>query len=187
MGDPKKQRKKYDTPRFPWRFDTLEAELNLLGQYGLRNKRELWRHKTMLSKFRGIARSVLGLSEEEGAKLKEQLLNRLKRLGMLSETAELDNVLDLKLMDILERRLQSLVYKKGLSHSIHQARQLIVHAHITIRGRKVTSPGYLVPRDEEAHILYAPSSPLSNPEHPIRQNLVATPYGTDSYAEESPT
>ncbi len=186
MGDPKKQRKKYETPRFPWRIDTLEAELNLVGQYGLRNKRELWRHKTMLSKFRGIARSVLGMSEEEGAKLKEQLLDRLKRLGMLSETAALDNVLDLKLMDILERRLQSLVFKKGLSRSIHQARQLIVHAHIAIRGRKVTAPSYLVPRDEEAHILYAPSSPFSNSEHPIRQTLATTPLGAESYAEGSP-
>jgi len=52
MGDPKKQRRKYETPRFPWRTDTLQKELNLIGQYGLRNKRELWRHETALSKFR---------------------------------------------------------------------------------------------------------------------------------------
>ena len=68
MGDPKRQRKKFDTPRFPWQTDTLEAELKILGQYGLRNKREIWRHKTLLSKYRGIGRSLLGMSVEERSK-----------------------------------------------------------------------------------------------------------------------
>jgi len=84
MGDPKKQRKKYEMPKFPWRTDILESELNLLGQYGLRNKRELWRHKTMLSKFRGIARSLLSMSAEERTELEKQLIDRLNRLGVLS-------------------------------------------------------------------------------------------------------
>jgi small subunit ribosomal protein S4 len=60
MGDPKKQRKKYDTPRFPWRTDIMQAELKLIGEYGLRNKPELCRQETMLSKFRGIARTLVG-------------------------------------------------------------------------------------------------------------------------------
>ena len=70
MGDPKKQKKKYATPRFPWRSDVLESELRLLGEYGLRNKRELWRHRTMLSKFRGIARSLLGMPASQRTMLK---------------------------------------------------------------------------------------------------------------------
>jgi len=71
MGDPKKQRKKYATPRFPWRTDVLKEELKLLGQYGLRNKHELWRHETMLSTFRGIARSLIGKPPEERKKMEE--------------------------------------------------------------------------------------------------------------------
>jgi small subunit ribosomal protein S4 len=175
MGDPKKQQKKYETPRFPWRTDILQAELRLLGQYGLRNKRELWRHKTTLSKFRGIARSILGMPEEEGKKLKEQLLGRLNRLGILPETTALDDVLDLTIGDILERRLQSLVFQKRLAKSVHQARQLITHGHIVVGGKKVTSPSYLVLRDEEAHISYAPSSSLMNPDHPLRNSLASIP------------
>ncbi|UCH31845.1 MAG: 30S ribosomal protein S4 [Candidatus Bathyarchaeota archaeon] len=173
MGDPKKQPKKYETPRFPWRIDVLQSELKLLGQYGLRNKRELWRHKTMLSKFRGIARSILGLPKEEGEKLKGQLLARLNRLGILSETAALDDVLDLAIEDILERRLQSLVFQRGLAKSAHQARQLITHGHITIGGKKVTSPSYLVLRDQESHIVYAPTSSIANPDHPLRQSIAS--------------
>ena len=167
MGDPKKQRRKFETPKFPWRPDILQAELRLLGQYGLRNKRELWRHKTMLSKFRGTARSILGLPKEEGEVLKNQLLNRLAKLGILPETTALDDVLDLTIEDLLERRLQSLVFHKGLSQSMSQSRQLIAHGHIVVDGRKVSSPSYLVFREEEEKIEYAPKSPLSNPDHPL--------------------
>ena len=171
MGDTKKQRKKYETPRFSWRTDVLQAELRLLGQYGLRNKRELWRHETMVSKFRGTARSILALPEEEGEKLKAQLLKRLNRLGILSESAALDDVLDMAIEDILQRRLQSLVFQKGLAKSVYQARQLITHGHIAIEGKRVTSPSYLVLRDEEAHVDYAPASAVSSPDHALRQAL----------------
>jgi small subunit ribosomal protein S4 len=175
MGDTKKQRRKYETPRFPWRTDVLQAELKLLGQYGLRNKRELWRHETMLSRFRGTARSILAMPTEEGEKLKTQLLNRLNRLGILPENAVLDNVLDMAIGDILERRLQSLVFQKGLAKSVYQARQLISHGHIAIDGRKVTAPSYLVLRDEEANVNYASTSAMANQDHPLRQALTGGP------------
>ena len=169
MGDPKKQRRKYETPRFPWRTDTLQKELNLIGQYGLRNKRELWRHETALSKFRETARSLLGMPTEQRAKLEKQLLNRLNRLGILPETAALDDVLDLSIEDILERRLQTIVFRKGMAKSIQQARQMITHRHIAIGEQRVPSPSYMVLRDEEAKLTYAPTSALSNPNHPTRQ------------------
>lgn len=183
MGDPKKQRKKYETPRFPYRMDTLQTELKLLGQYGLRNKRELWRHETMLSKVRGTARSILALPEEEGEKLKQQLLKRLGRLGILPETAILDDVLDLTIEDLLERRLQSQVFQKGLAKSIYQARQLINHGHITVSGKKVTAPSYLVQRDEETSLVYASTSPIAKAEHPLRQSLAGTPSQSETKGE----
>ncbi len=174
MGDPKKQRKKYEPPRFPWRADILQEELKILGQYGLRNKRELWRHKTMVSNFRSIARSLLGKTEEERQLLEKQLLSKLHRLGILPENAVLDDVLDLTVEDILERRLQTIVFRKGLAKSIYQARQLITHGHVAINNRRVTVPSYLVTREEEDKINYAPQSPLANPEHRFRQTIVST-------------
>jgi small subunit ribosomal protein S4 len=167
LGDPKKQRKKFDTPRFPWQIDALDTELKLLGQYGLRNKREIWRHKTLLSKYRGIGRSLLGMSTGERKKQEKQLLDRLHRLGILPEESALDDVLDLALEDILERRLQTLVFQRGLAQSIQQSRQLITHGHIAIDGKRVSTPSYLVLKDEETKIAYAPKSPLTNPDHPI--------------------
>jgi small subunit ribosomal protein S4 len=171
MGDPKKQRKKFDTPRFPWQTDALETELKLLGQYGLRNKREIWRHKTLLSKYRGIGRSLLGMSVEERRRQEKQLLDRLHRLGILPDEAALDDVLDMTLENILERRLQTLVFHKGLARSIQQARQLITHGHIAIKGRRVSTPSYLVLKDEETKITYTPKSPLTNPDHPLKNSI----------------
>ncbi|MDR0470225.1 MAG: 30S ribosomal protein S4 [Nitrososphaerota archaeon] len=174
MGDPKKQRKKFDTPRFRWRKDVLQEELKLLGQYGLRNKHELWRHKTTLSKTRGIARSLISESTEARTKMESELLSQLKKKGILQETAVLDNVLDLTIEDILERRLQTIVFRKGLARTIFQARQLITHGHVTIDNHRVTIPGYIVPKAEEATIIYSPESAVAKQEHPLRLGLSVT-------------
>jgi small subunit ribosomal protein S4 len=171
MGDPKKQRKKYETPRFLWRRDTLQEELKLLGQYGLRNKHELWRHETMLSKFRGIARSLISKTPEEREKMENELLTRLKKIGVLQETAALDNVLDLTIEDLLERRLQTIVFRKGFAKTAYQSRQLITHGHIMIGNRRITIPSYLVSREQEPQIVYSPQSTLANPKHPTRQAM----------------
>jgi small subunit ribosomal protein S4 len=175
MGDPKKQRKKYDTPRFPWRTDIMQEELKLLGQYGLRNKHELWRHETMLSKFRGTARSLIGKTPEERKKMEDELLARLKRLGVLNETAVLDDVLDLTIEGILERRLQTIVLRKGLAKTAQQARQLITHGHIAIGDQRVTIPAYIVTKPEESQIAYAVQSSLTRPDHPLRRTIEVAP------------
>jgi small subunit ribosomal protein S4 len=175
MGDPKKQRKKYETPRFPWRTDIMQGELKLLGQYGLRNKHELWRYETMLSKFRGNARSLIGQAPEQRKKMEEELLARLKKLGVLPETAVLDDVLDLTIEDILERRLQTIILRKSLAKTAQQSRQLITHGHVTISGQRVKIPGYLVTKPEESHIQYMAQSSLANPNHPLRQTIAVAP------------
>lgn len=174
MGDPRKQKKKYQAPRFSWQPDIIRDELRLVGQYGLRNKRELWRNKTMLSKFRGIARSLMGQTHEERREKEKMILARLKKLGIIHQTAVLDNVLDLTIEDILERRIQTIVYRKGLARSIHQARQLVTHGHIAIGNRRVTVPSYLVTQEEEEKLTYSPQSPLADPDHPVRQTIAAT-------------
>jgi small subunit ribosomal protein S4 len=175
MGDIKKQRKKYDTPRFPWRTDIMQQELKLIGDYGLRNKHELWRQETLLSKFRGIARTLIGETPEQRQKMENELLLRLKKLGVLPETAVLDNVLDLTIEDVLERRLQTVIFRRGMAKTIQQARQLITHGHIAIGNRRVTIPGYIVPKPEENEIVYSPKSSVSNPSHPLRQTITVAP------------
>jgi small subunit ribosomal protein S4 len=164
MGDPKRQRKKYEAPRFPWSKTELSEELRLLGEYGLRNKRELWRHYYMISKYRALARQLLDQPEDERARLEKQLISKLVLINVIPENADLDDVLDLSVDQILARRLQTLVFKNGLARTPYQARQLIVHGHITIKGRKVTVPSYLVPGNEESNIQYASTSTFANSE-----------------------
>jgi small subunit ribosomal protein S4 len=160
MGDPKKPRKKWEGPTHPWRKEVLQQELELLGKYGLRNKRELWIAKSLLRRMRARARALLALPEEVREARARPLINHLYSMGLLHSTeATLSDVLRLSVEDILERRLQTIVYKKGLAKSLFQARQLIVHGHIAIGSRRVRSPGYLVSRDEEPLVGFYPLSP----------------------------
>ncbi|MEM3826337.1 MAG: 30S ribosomal protein S4 [Nitrososphaeria archaeon] len=160
MGDPKKPRKKYTSPKMPWRSDILTSELQLLGTYGLRNKRELWKAKTILSKIRGQARQLLAMPENE-RKIKESiLLKKLLRYGFVHEGSTLDDILNLTVEDILERRLQTIVWRKGLAKSPYQARQFIVHGHITMNGRVVRRPGMFVMVGDEDSIMLRADSPL---------------------------
>jgi small subunit ribosomal protein S4 len=149
MGDPKKPKKKYETPRHPWRRAQMEEELKLVGAYGLRNKRELWGYRTEISRIRGIARSLLAKTEEERAETEKELLRSLTRLGVLSEGATLDDVLDLNVTKLLDRRLQTIVARSGMARSMHHARQLITHGHVSISGRSVSIPGYMVRSDDQ--------------------------------------
>src|SRR5467141_4307893 len=168
MGDPRKPRKTYETPRHPWRKEQLEAELHLLGEYGLRNKRELTLYETTLSKIRGIARTLLGGSEDQKSQIESPYLKRLARLGILPESASVDNILDLNVKDLMERRLQTIVFRTGLAKSIHQARQFVTHGHISIAGDVVSVPSYIVQREQESRIAFHARSPLSNAQHPAR-------------------
>lgn len=125
--------KTYSTPRRPYEKERLDQELKLIGQYGLRNKHEVWRVRYTLAKIRKAARELLTLEEKDPKRLFEgnALLRRLVRIGVLDESKmKLDYVLGLKVEDFLERRLQTQVLHLGLAKSIHHARILIRQRHI---------------------------------------------------------
>ena len=105
----------------------------MIGEYGLRCKREVWRVKYALAKMRKAARELLTLDEKDRRRLFEgnALLRRLVRVGVLDDSRmKLDYVLGLRVEDFLERRLQTQVFKLGLAKSIHHARVLIKQRHI---------------------------------------------------------
>ncbi len=168
MGDPKRQRKRYETPSHPWIKERLDSERVLMRKYALKNKKELWKHETQLKEFRRRARRLLAARGRQAEVERQQLLQRLARLGLLPEGAALDDVLSLTLEDILERRLQTMVFKKGLARTVKQARQLIVHGHIEVAGQVIRSPSYLVLKEEETGITYARNSPFAKESHPER-------------------
>lgn len=152
MGDPRKSRKSFRRPRRIWNSDQLSAELYIIGSYGLRNKRELWKAQTKVANFRNQARTLLALTLEDRQEKESLLLSFLNRLGLTS-TASLDDILNLKIEDILERRLQTIVMRKMGLKSPLQARQVVIHGHVSIGNRKVNLPGYLVKKEDESKIL----------------------------------
>ncbi|XP_044934154.1 40S ribosomal protein S9-like [Mustela putorius furo] len=155
-------RKTNVTPRRrPFEKSRLDQELKLIGEYGLRNKREVWRVFT-LAKIRKAARELLMLDEKDPRRLFEgnALLPRLVRIGALDEgKMKLDYILGLKIEDSLERRLQTQVFKLGLAKSIHHARVLIRQRHIRVRKQVVSIRSFIVRPDSQKHIDFSTRSP----------------------------
>ena len=153
MGDPHKPKKTYHRPRRIWTIDQLNAELYILGTYGLRNKRELWKAQSEIARIRNQARALLAIPIEVRRDKELRLLGFLNRLGLVNESATLDDVLNLKIEDILERRLQTIVMRKIMSKSAIEARQIVSHRHVSVGSRTVNLPGYIVRKDEEQNIV----------------------------------
>ena len=168
MGSIKKIRKKYETPMHPWKRERIESEKVYVNEFGLKNKKELWKMQSLL---RGVTKQIKRLATldtEQSKKEQTQLLKRLASLGLVGNDAKMSDALTLTTKDILSRRLQTILFKKNLARTVKQARQLIIHGHVTVRGNKLTVPSYIVKKDEEGKIGFKPGSPLSKEDHPER-------------------
>ena len=151
MGHPKFARPKTDRPTHPWKEARIEEEHRLKEQFGLKKvggMKEIWREKTALRRHRNQAMKLIGrVDSTEGhyAREKEDLLVSLNRKGLLHEDSTLDDVLSITVEQMLSRRLQSVVYFKGLAPSMRSARSLIVHGHISIGDQRMTCLLYTSP------------------------------------------
>jgi len=149
-------------PRRPYEWERLDREIKLVGEYGLRNKREVWRVNYTLSRVRSIARTLLTLDEKDPKRIFEgtALIRRLVRMGVLSENEQrLDSVLGLTIEKFLDRRLQTRVFQGSLAKSIHHARCLIRQRHIRVGKRLVNIPSFMVRVESEKHIEFALDAP----------------------------
>ena len=160
MGDPKYPRKVWRKPKRPLNYELKMDELQTLGTFGLRTKRELWKAHTELSRVRQQARSLLALTQEARAEKEPILLKSLSRIGLVAENASLDDVLNLKPTDLLARRLQTIVSKKLGFKTPYQARQAVIHGHIMVGDRKVDIPSYTVTVAEEDSVHFSPESKI---------------------------
>ncbi len=146
----KRQRRKYQTPTKPWDKERIGSEKTLLKNFGLKSKREIWKVQAVLRKYRRLARELVAKKDEKKEKV---LMEKLVKFGVIDKDASLDTILGLTIDNFLNRRLQTLLIKKGLVNTSKQARQFITHGHVIIENRRVTYPSYMVPVNEEDKII----------------------------------
>ena len=176
MGDhPKNSRKMWRKPKRPLNYDLLNEELHVLGTFGLKNKRELWKAHTELSRIRNQARSLLALTQDIRITKEPILMKSLSRIGLVKDNSTLDDVLNLKVTDFLSRRLQTFIQKKESIKSPYLARQIVVHGHVMIGDRIVTVPSYTVKVEEENQIHLSSELDLNGTKQPIVQETIPEP------------
>jgi small subunit ribosomal protein S4 len=170
MGDPKKRRKQYTTPKHPWQKERIDAEKEIEKEYGTATKKEIWKVQSMVKNFHKSAIKASALTTTDQSKKEfQQLVDRLVRMGLLTaDKKTTQDVLRITMKDLFERRLQTIVMRKGLARSTKQARQFITHEHIFVDNKKITSPSYLVQAKEEFAVNFDPKSSLFSEDHPER-------------------
>ena len=187
MGHPKFSRRLWQGPKHPWQSERIDEERTLIFTYGLRNHREIWKARSKLRRWRSNAMKLIATADsgedDHVSREKADLINSLHRRWLLPEGATLDDVLRLNVEHVLSRRLQSQVYYKGLAASPKQARQLLIHGHISIGDQVMTVPGYIISREEEATLQYNASSDVANEQRPLRQEIESI-RSTADYGEE---
>ena len=183
MGDPKYPRKVWRKPKRPLNYELKMDELKTLGTFGLRTKRELWKAHTELSRVRHQARSLLALRQEVREEKEPILMKSLVRIGLVSNDATLDDVLNLNVDDLLSRRLQTIVTKKLGFKTPYQARQAVIHGHIMIGERKIDIPSYTVTVEEENKVHFTAESKI--PE--ILEKTKSEPEATETTTEATET
>jgi len=193
----RKMRRKYKRPKSPWNGTVIDEERKLLREFGLKNKKELWKARSTLRLYRARAREITATRNDADQKA---LLDRLVKFNILTNVQGIDDVLALTLEDILNRRLQTILFRKNLANTLKQSRQLIVHGHVLINNRKMIFPSYFVPTSEEGLIeisqemrkKMAESDPKSKgrPEPktgPMKEKPAAQPKPEPASKPETPT
>ena len=185
MGDPKYPRRAWRKPKRPLNYELKMEELKTLGTFGLRTKRELWKAHTKLSSVRHQARSLLALQQDLREEREPILMKSLARIGLVSIDATLDDVLNLKVNDLLNRRLQTQVFKKFGFKTPYQARQAVVHGHIMIDDRVIDLPSYTVNTTEENQIKFTAESKLPGILEKAKDSEVKSSQEVENTTEES--
>jgi len=187
-NQPKNFTKTARTPRRPFEKERLDSELKLVGEFGLKNKRELWRIQLTMAPIRAHARALLTLPKDDPKRIFEgnAIARRLVRYGILPEDQEkLEYALSIKQEDFLKRRLQTIV--KETARTVHRARVLIYQRHICVGNQVVTSPSFMVRTKSGPYINFREGSSLgSGPPGKIkRKNLKKKLQKKDGQAQDA--
>ncbi|MBU1252125.1 MAG: 30S ribosomal protein S4 [Nanoarchaeota archaeon] len=150
----KRQHKQYSKPKRPFDKPRIDEEAKVKEEFGLKNKKEIWRAESQIKVIRERAKKLIPASPEE----QKALFNKLKKTGFKVDS--ISDVLSLTKNDYLNRRLQTIIFKKKLASTPKGARQLITHKKVLVKGNVVNSPSYLVSLELENQISLKKGKPI---------------------------
>jgi len=142
----KRKHKIYSKPKRPFDKARIDEEKEIKKEFGLKNKKEIWRAEAQVKSIREKAKKLIPAEESE----KEKLYQRLNKKGF--DIKSIADILSLDKKDYLQRRLQTILVKKGFASTPREARQLITHKKVSVDGKVIGSPSYIVPIDSEDKI-----------------------------------
>lgn len=141
-----RKKKMFARPRKMYEKSRISEENALLEKYGLKSKKEVWKSLAKVNYFRTRAKALANSSYED----QQVLFNKLNYIGL--NVNSIADVLGLKLENILERRLPTVMVKLNLANTAKHARQMVVHKRVLIDGKAVNIPSFLVPVSQEKEI-----------------------------------
>jgi small subunit ribosomal protein S4 len=147
----KRQHKTYSKPKRPFDKVRIDEEAVIKEEFGLKNKKEIWKADARIKSIRTKAKELISGSEDE----KNSFFDRIRKIGL--NVNSISDVLSLDKKDYLKRRLQTVLVDKKMAHTSKGARQLITHKKVLVGGKLVSSPSYVVPTDLENKITLKPS------------------------------
>lgn len=104
------------------------------GQHGNSRRRRVKEYGLQLRE-KQKAKRYYGILEKQ---FKNYFVKADKKEGQTGEN----------LLTMIERRLDNVVYRMGMAESRKEARQLVLHGHFRVNGKKVNIPSYLVSKDD---------------------------------------
>ena len=151
----RKQKKAYARPLRRFDKERMDEENVFMEKHGLKNKREIWKIEFSVKKIRNQAKSLITAKPED----QDAFIARLAKKGLIKSNAKIDDVLGMTKENFVERRLQTIVFKKKLAHSAKEARQFITHRKVMVDDRIINIPSYPVSVEEEKMIRLTPQKP----------------------------
>jgi small subunit ribosomal protein S4 len=154
----KRKHKRYSRPKRPFDKVRIDEEGGIVEEFGLKNKREIWKADAKIKSIREKAKKLISAKPEE----QQILFNKLNKMGL--KVNSISSILSLDKKDYMKRRLQTIVVEKKLATTPKQARQLIVHKKILVDKKAVDSPSYIVPVELENKITLKEKKKLNKKE-----------------------
>lgn len=161
----KRKHKTYSKPKKPFDKLRIEEEAIIKKEFGLKNKREIWKAEAQIKTIKEKAKKLISADRDE----QNLFFERLKKIGL--NVNSIGDVLSLDKRDYLKRRIQTILVTKKIARTPKSARQLVTHKKILVGNKNINAPSYIVPVSLENKIFVKESKKKYSKEKVKEDNL----------------